>query len=109
MKLTLSLSLLGVLIFATAAEAQTTVLRNARVIDGTGARHLIMLQLSYATVASFLSVHPPIRRFPMAPRSSTIAARPSSLVSSPRTRMSEFLLGSRLPRRTTIASPFCGS
>ena len=36
MKLTLSLSLLGVLIFATAAEAQTTVLRNARVIDGTG-------------------------------------------------------------------------
>ena len=36
MKLTLSLSLLGVLIFATAAEAQTTVLRDARVIDGTG-------------------------------------------------------------------------
>ncbi|HSV22357.1 MAG TPA: amidohydrolase family protein, partial [Xanthobacteraceae bacterium] len=36
MKITLSLALLGVLIFATVADAQTTVLRGARVIDGTG-------------------------------------------------------------------------
>jgi imidazolonepropionase-like amidohydrolase len=36
MKLASIVSLLGGLMFATAADAQTTVLRGARVIDGTG-------------------------------------------------------------------------
>src|SRR5258708_3970941 len=40
MKFASSVALLGVLIFATAADAQTTVLRGARVIDGTGAAPL---------------------------------------------------------------------
>jgi imidazolonepropionase-like amidohydrolase len=40
MKFASSLVLLGILIFATTADAQTTVLRGARVIDGTGAAPL---------------------------------------------------------------------
>ena len=109
MKLTLSLSLLGVLIFATAAEAQTTVLRDARVIDGTGGA-----PLDNATIVirdgRIVSVGPSANTpVPDGAEIVDYRGKTTSLVSSPRTRMSESLLGSRLPRRTTIASPFCGN
>ena len=76
MKIASICALLGGLIFATAADAQTTVLRGARVIDGTGGA-----PIDNATVVirdgRIAAVGPSANTsFPMGPRSLTTAARP---------------------------------
>jgi len=61
---------------SSAADAQTTALRGARVIDGRGAAPLDNATIVIRDGRIVSSVRPPELRFPATPRSSTIPARP---------------------------------
>ena len=74
---------LAIVIWAsTDADAQTTALRGARVIDGSGGAAIDNAVIVSATAASSPSVRPPEPRFPAMRRSSTITAKPSFRASS---------------------------
>jgi hypothetical protein len=93
---------------STAADAQTTALRGARVIDGQALR-LTTPQSSSATGASSPSIRPPELQFPVGLRSWPMPAKPSFRASSRTTHMWASSLASRVHPRITAVMPSCDS